>query len=98
MIHLIYLYLRLKTEKVLVNKYNININRHDQLSSIIAQAFKENTSENSRMKIFFYSKKTLLNEFNHFEGNMNIFQPAIDISESILNRERKEIINKLNTL
>ena len=96
--NLIYLYLRLKTEKVLVNKYNININRHDQLSSIIAQAFKENTSENSRMKIFFYSKKTLLNEFNHFEGNMNIFQPAIDISESILNRERKEIINKLNTL
>lgn len=23
-----------------------------------------------------------MNEFNHFEGNMNIFQPAIDITET----------------
>ena len=50
------------------------------------------------MKIFFYSKKTLLNEFNHFEGNINIFQPAIDISENILTKERNEILDKLNNL
>ena len=29
---------------------------------------------------------------------MNIFQPAIDISESILIKEKNEIINKLNNL
>ena len=37
------------------------------------------------------SKKTLLNEFNHFEGNLNIFQPAIDISDVMLNKEVEEI-------
>lgn len=96
--NLTYLYLRLKTEKILVDKYNINTTRYDQLSSIIYQSLKEETIENSRMRIFFYSKKTLLNEFNHFEGNINIFQPAIDISEDILIRERDEIIEKLNNL
>lgn len=96
--NLTYLYLRLKTEKILVDKYNINTTRYDQLSSIIYQSFKEETIENSRMRIFFYSKKTLLNEFNHFEGNINIFQPAIDISEIILIKERNEILDKLNNL
>ena len=96
--NLVYLYLRLITEKVLVNKYNINTAKYDQLSSIIYQAFKENTIENNKNKIFFFSKKTLLNEFNHFEGNMNIFQPAIDISEVILKREKEDIINRLNKL
>lgn len=96
--NLVYLYLRLITEKVLVNKYNVNTTKYDQLSSIIYQSFKENTIENNKKRIFFFSKKTLLNEFNHFEGNMNIFQPAIDISESILIKEKNEIINKLNNL
>ena len=35
--------------------------------------------------------ETLLNEFNHFEGNLNIFQPAIDISDVMLNKEVAEI-------
>lgn len=96
--NLVYLYLRLITEKVLVNKYNINTAKYDQLSSIIYQSFKENTIENNKNKIFFFSKKTLLNEFNHFEGNMNIFQPAIDISEVILKQEKEDIINRLNKL
>ena len=96
--NLTYLYLRLKTEKILVDKYNINTSKYDQLSSIINQSFKEKTIENNRMRIFFYSKKTLLNEFNHFEGNVNIFQPAIDISESILIKERDEILDKLGSL
>ena len=96
--NLTYLYLRLKTEKILVDKFSINTTKYDQLSSIIFQSFKEETIENSRMRIFFYSKKTLLNEFNHFEGNVNIFQPAIDISENILIKERNEILDKLNNL
>lgn len=88
----------MKTEKILVDKFSINTTKYDQLSSIIFQSFKEETIENSRMRIFFYSKKTLLNEFNHFEGNINIFQPAIDISENILIKERNEILDKLNNL
>ena len=96
--NLTYLYLRLKTEKSLVDKFNINTAKYDQLSSIINQSFKEKTIENSKMRIFFFSKKTLLNEFNHFEGNINIFQPAIDISENILFKEKKEISEKLYNL
>lgn len=96
--NLVYLYLRLITEKVLVNKYNINTTKYDQLSSIIYQSFKDDTIENNKKRIFFFSKKTLLNEFNHFEGNMNIFQPAIDISENILIKEKNEILDKLENL
>ncbi len=50
------------------------------------------------MSIFFLSRKTLINEFNHFEGNMNIFQPAIDISDSSLKKEKEDIVNALNSL
>lgn len=46
-------------------------------------------------KVFFTSRKTLLNEFNHFEGNMNIFQPAIDISKSALQKEVQSIETKM---
>jgi hypothetical protein len=49
-------------------------------------------------KVFFTSRKTLLNEFNHFEGNMNIFQPAIDIKSSALSREIISIEAKLEQL
>ena len=45
--------------------------------------------------MFFTSRKTLLNEFNHFEGNMNIFQPAIDITEAALQKEVADIESKL---
>lgn len=94
-----YLYLRLKTEKVLVNKYHITIGEHtDQLSGIINAAFSTSNNNDIKNRIFFFSKKTLLNEFNHFDGNMNIYQPAIDISENILNKEKNDILNKLNEL
>ena len=37
-----------------------------------------------RNRIRLTSKKTLINEFNHFEGNLSIFQPAIDITDQVL--------------
>lgn len=49
-------------------------------------------------KVFFTSRKTLLNEFNHFEGYMNIFQPAIDIEAEALQREINSIESKLQQL
>ena len=42
-------------------------------------------------RIFLTTKKTLLNEFNHFEGNMSIFQPAVDITDRILKEEKEKI-------
>jgi ABC-type Mn2+/Zn2+ transport system ATPase subunit len=95
---LTYLYLRLNVEKVLVDTYAINTNKHDMLSSIIFASFKGNEREKIQHRVFFMSKKTLLNEFNHFEMDMNIFQPAIDITDKALNKEREQILKRLKTL
>ena len=44
------------------------------------------------------SKKTLLNEFNHFEGNLSIFQPALDITNTVLKQEKEDIEKLLEEL
>lgn len=97
----IYLYLRLLIEKVLVSKYKINTegrNGAKQLGQIISKAFPDSSDKDTMKKrIFLTTKKTLLNEFNHFEGNLSIFQPAIDITNQIL-EEAKKIINFLKNL
>jgi|LGOV01.1.fsa_nt_gb ABC-type lipoprotein export system ATPase subunit len=90
---LTYLYLRLSVEKTLVEKYDVDIHKFEMLGDIIRNALDGN--ENQSRRVFFMSKKTLLNEFNHFEGNMNIFQPAIDISETSLQREKESILQEL---
>ena len=70
------------------------------LNQIINRAFPTNNEdlENTKNRIFFLSKKTLLNEFNHFEMDMNIFQPAIDITNKALENEKEEILKKLDSL
>lgn len=83
-----YLQLRLLVEKTLVEKYLSNGKHGDQLGEIIRQAYPDVTDPDQKSKrIKLMSKKTLLNEFNHFEGNLSIFQPAIDISDAILLHE-----------
>lgn len=75
----VYLFLRLMVEKNLVEKFGIDTTRHEQLGQIISAAYPdENDVEQIRNRIRLTSKKTLINEFNHFEGNLSIFQPAID--------------------
>lgn len=95
---LTYLFLRLNVERVLVNKFSINVKKYDLLNSIINFAFKDTTQENIEKRIFLLSRKTLLNEFNHFEVDMNIFQPAIDITNNTLKREKQDILNFLSEL
>lgn len=75
------------------------------LTDIIQKAFKpvagatqEQKDKARNNRVFFTSRKTLLNEFNHFEGNMNIFQPAIDITETMLQKEVDDIERKLTQL
>jgi len=101
--NLVYLYLRLNVEKVLVEKFKINTKKYNLLGNIIDKAFGKNNDkmeekDKSENRTKFLSKKTLLNEFNHFEGNMNIFQPAIDISDSALKNEKNEIIELLENI
>ncbi|MBA8781238.1 MULTISPECIES: AAA family ATPase [Aeromonas] len=95
-----YLFLRLNVENTLVNKFNIDTKKHDLLSQIILAAFpiKGDTPQKRAHRVFFMSRKTLLNEFNHFEMDMNIFQPAIDITDKSLNKERTQIMDKLEDL
>lgn len=102
---LTYLVLRLSVEKVLVQKYSLNIKRNPPLQNLIINAFKEKSGDRYevidkkvKQKVFLISKKTLLNEFNHFEGNMNIFQPAIDITDEALRNERNKIKEFLEDL
>ena len=98
-----YLFLRLLIEKKLVSKYNIDTESKGgakQLGQIISKAFPENGSNSDDMnnRIFLTTKKTLLNEFNHFEGNMSIFQPAIDITDQILEKEKTDILEFISKL
>ena len=44
------------------------------------------------------SKKTLLNEFNHFEYDMCLFMPSLDISNNKLNEEKDSIIKICNEI
>ncbi len=66
--------------------------------NIIDYIFSRKNKSKIRERVFFTSKKTLLNEFNHFEGNMNIFQPAIDITDKALENEKESILKELEVL
>lgn len=95
----VYLFLRLMVEKNLVEKFGIDTARNEQLGQIISAAYPdENDVEQIRNRIRLTSKKTLINEFNHFEGNLSIFQPAIDITNQALGKERTDLITFISTL
>ncbi len=93
-----YLYLRMLVEDNLVKLYEINTSKKPTLGQIINMAFSNNCKEHVAYRVFLNSKKTLLNEFNHFEGNMNIFEPAIDITDKALEKENNDIIKFLEKL
>lgn len=93
-----YLTLRLLVEKTLVEKKNIPITHHMQMGQIIDRAFPGADLNEVRMRVRLTSKKTLINEFNHFEGNLSIFQPAIDITNSSLAQEKNDILNAMEAI
>jgi len=95
----VYLFLRLMVEKNLVVKFGIDTTQNEQLGQIISAAYPdENDVAQIRNRIRLTSKKTLINEFNHFEGNLSIFQPAIDITDQALGKERTDLITFISTL
>ena len=88
-----YLFLRLLVEKTLVEKFDLRLTGTETLGMIIDRALPRDSSlEIKRIRVRLNSKKVLVNEFNHFEGNMSIFQPAIDISDEVLSKEKSSII------
>lgn len=104
-----YLFLRLKVEAKLcslennkvLNEINEGKVRHGEsysgktIQQIIDGVFDRRDQTKVKERVFFTSRKTLLNEFNHFEGNMNIFQPAIDITDKALEEEKESILKAL---
>lgn len=90
---MMYLYLRLNVEKVLREKFPQETRYCELLGDFIYKALKGKKYQSERVKLT--AKKTLLNEFNHYEGNLNIFQPAIDISDTNLEKEKNEILQIL---
>lgn len=82
----------------MVEKYSIDTNKYNQLGAIISQAFPNEDIDSIRKRVRLTSKKTLINEFNHFEGNLSIFQPAIDITEKALGTERTDILTFVSTI
>ncbi len=103
---LIYYHLRMLVEKKLMDIFHISVGENEilMLNRIIQSAFRCNDINNAEYRYkrecraFFTSRKTLLNEFNHFEGNMNIFQPAIDINTNKLHTEIISIKEKLHEI
>lgn len=95
---LTYFNLRLRVEKTLVEKFKINTKKYDMLTRIIDKAFKDDNLDNIQKRVFLLSRKTLLNEFNHFEQSLNIFQPAMDITDTALKKEREDILQFLEQL
>lgn len=100
---LVYYHLRMIVEKKLTDLFQINTSGKPMLAQVINKAFSSQESGLDseilrKYRVFFNSRKTLLNEFNHFEGNLNIFQPAIDISPEALNKEIADIETKLDEL
>ena len=83
----------------MVDKFNINTDQNTQIGQIISAAFPDdNDIDQIRNRIRLTSKKTLINEFNHFEGNLSIFQPAIDITDHALSTERANLMNFIESL
>lgn len=102
---LLYYHLRMMVENTIVRLFpqTLHENEDTMLGQILQRAFKCNhmdTDYERKMehRIYFTSRKTLLNEFNHFEGNLNIFQPAIDIEDSALQKEVEDIHERLRLL
>lgn len=95
-----YLYLRLAVEKALVDKFHIDADSQNmQLGQIISVAYPdEDDTQQMYDRIRLTSKKTLINEFNHFEGNLSIFQPAIDITDCVLREEYSDLMQFIHDL
>lgn len=93
---LVYLFLRLNVEYTLKQKFPEKTRKCESLGEFIYKALKDDKYKKERIQLT--SKKTLLNEFNHYEGNMNLFQPAIDITEDDLRKEKEEISDILENI
>lgn len=87
-----YLRLRLLVEKNLINEFGLTPQKCVTTNDVINSAYPADGDikcKTNRTKLM--SKKSILNEFNHFEGNLNIFQPAIDISTQMLEKEKRQL-------
>lgn len=81
------------SDKNIIDKMNSKDGKGLTLQKII-DSYIPHGSESCLLKIrsMLLSRKTLLNEFSHFEGNMSLFLPGLDISQDSIENEIKAII------
>lgn len=86
-----YLRLRLLVEYTLykTDTNKMNWTKYPTLHNMIEKYLKNDIEYKNEL----LSKKTLLNEFNHFEYDMCLFMPSLDISNNKLKEESERIIN-----
>lgn len=86
-----YLILRLLVEYTLYKTDTNKMNwiEYPTLHNMIEEYLKNDIEYKNEL----LSKKTLLNEFNHFEYDMCLFMPSLDISNTKLKDESERIIN-----
>ena len=85
-----YLQLRLLVENTLYNTdiTKLDVSRNPTLHSVIEKYLSNSTKYKNEL----LSQKTLLNEFNHFEYDMCLFLPSLDISDTKLEEEKANIV------
>ena len=86
--------LRLKVEHALLSYCpDASLPSRPKLYNYIRACLRDGENGNEkRWHRKMLSKKTLLNSFSHYEWNVNVFQPAIDISEKTLTSEIREVL------
>ncbi|MDN4509355.1 AAA family ATPase [Gordonibacter sp. RACS_AR49] len=86
--------LRLKVEHALLSYCpDASLPSKPKLYNYISACLRDSENEyEKRWRRKMLSKKTLLNSFSHYEWNVNVFQPAIDISEKTLTSEIQEVL------
>lgn len=77
-------------------RFRAGKSKRDRSSSLyrqIAEAPDRSENENEKSwRCKMLSKKTLPDSFIHYERNVNVFQPAIDISEKSLTSEIRKVL------
>jgi len=88
--------LRIMTERVLIDCFKPKISGDYKLGEIMDECLKGDDYRVFRVALM--SKKVLINEFNHFESDLNVFQPSLDISDEILEKETTEVMKVLEEI
>lgn len=89
--------LRIEIEETLIKIIPSSKKPSPTLGQIINSAFPA-SPRNNKNRAFFLSKLTTINQFSHYEGTLNIYQSALDISSASMAKEVGATRHKLQEI